>query len=170
MHAIVRIALCATICLALWGCGRHTRSHTPDASTPPILAPGPTTDQWVPDPEYMGIYIPADYAWAPAYFDFDVWSRFRSDDDMLTALYHAQALQQSGDHITITGHCDERGTQLYNLALGIRRAEYVRQILTSYGVDPKTITVRTMGEEQPADLGHSEAAWAKNRRAEFQAR
>ena len=66
----------------------------------------------------------------------------------------------------IEGHCDERGTIEYNLALGQRRAAGVRDYLSSLGVDAASAH-RRYGEERPVDYGHTEGAWAKNRRAEF---
>lgn len=67
----------------------------------------------------------------------------------------------------IEGHCDERGTTVYNLALGERRAYAVRQYMTALGVSATRISVISYGEEFPADPGHTEAAWAHNRRAHF---
>jgi peptidoglycan-associated lipoprotein len=84
-------------------------------------------------------------------------------------------LQQNGDwllgnpqyNIRIEGHCDERGTIEYNLALGERRASAVRDYLVSLGVDAFRIRIVSYGEEDPADPGHDEAAWARNRRGVF---
>lgn len=67
----------------------------------------------------------------------------------------------------IEGHCDERGTTEYNLALGDRRAESVKIFLTNLGISPTRLLTISYGEERPIDPGHSEAAWAKNRRAQF---
>lgn len=67
--------------------------------------------------------------------------------------------------VTIEGHCDERGTREYNLALGNRRAEEVKQILVAQGVAPQRIATISYGKEHPAVLGSDEAAWAQNRRA-----
>ena len=67
--------------------------------------------------------------------------------------------------ITIEGHCDERGTREYNLALGERRAHVVRQALLALGVNGGRITTITYGKERPAAVGSDEAAWAQNRRA-----
>lgn len=67
----------------------------------------------------------------------------------------------------IEGHCDERGTVEYNLALGERRASSTRQYLMSLGVPTDRISTISYGEEMPADPGHNEEAWAKNRRAHF---
>jgi peptidoglycan-associated lipoprotein len=69
--------------------------------------------------------------------------------------------------IQIEGHCDERGTQEYNLALGERRALTVREYLINLGVDPARLTTISLGEEIPQDDGHTEAAWSKNRRGQF---
>jgi len=67
--------------------------------------------------------------------------------------------------ITIEGHCDERGTREYNLALGERRANAVKNYLVALGIDPNRITTISYGKERPEVLGSNEAAWAQNRRA-----
>jgi peptidoglycan-associated lipoprotein len=69
--------------------------------------------------------------------------------------------------ITIEGHCDERGTAEYNLALGERRAVAVKTYLSSLGVSPDRIRTVSYGKEFPFDMGHNEDAWAKNRRGHF---
>ena len=68
-------------------------------------------------------------------------------------------------NLLIEGHCDERGTEQYNLALGDRRANQVKQFLVTLGVDAGRIRTVSYGEERPFDPGHDESAWAKNRRA-----
>lgn len=67
--------------------------------------------------------------------------------------------------VTVEGHCDERGTQEYNLMLGQKRAEVVKDYLVKAGVDEKRIKAISFGKEAPLDPGHSEEAYAKNRRA-----
>ena len=67
----------------------------------------------------------------------------------------------------IEGHCDERGTTAYNLALGERRANTVKEYLVALGVNARRLSTISYGEESPADPGHTEAAWARNRRAHF---
>ena len=69
--------------------------------------------------------------------------------------------------LKIEGHCDERGTAEYNLALGERRAKVVMSYLVSLGVPPGRISTISYGEERPSASGHDERAWGKNRRAEF---
>lgn len=72
-----------------------------------------------------------------------------------------------GASVIVEGHCDERGTTEYNLALGDRRAESVRSFLVNLGISAGRMTTVSYGEERPLDAGHNEAAWAKNRRAQF---
>ncbi len=72
--------------------------------------------------------------------------------------------------VVIEGHCDERGTEEYNLALGDRRALATRDFLLTLGVSQNQMRTISYGEERPFDQGHNEAAWAKNRRAHFVAR
>jgi peptidoglycan-associated lipoprotein len=69
--------------------------------------------------------------------------------------------------VQIEGHCDERGTTAYNLALGERRANSVKQYLATLGVKTAQLSTISYGEELPAVSGHNEDAWAKNRRAHF---
>ena len=69
--------------------------------------------------------------------------------------------------VTIEGHCDERGTPEYNLALGERRALATRQYLVELGLDPTRVRTVSYGKEFPFDPGHDDRAWAENRRAHF---
>ena len=100
------------------------------------------------------------------YFDFD---KYNLRSDAKTALdANASLLQQySTVTIKIEGHCDERGTVEYNLSLGEKRAKAVMDYLTGLGIGASRVTVISYGKERPVDAGHNEAAWAKNRRAEF---
>ncbi len=72
--------------------------------------------------------------------------------------------------VMVEGHCDERGTVEYNLALGQRRADSVRRYMVAQGINPDRIFTISYGKEKPADPRSSEEAWAKNRRAEFKIR
>lgn len=84
---------------------------------------------------------------------------------------NAQCLKQKGElKITIEGHCDERGTTEYNLALGERRAKATLDYLKSLGIDSARVKVVSFGEEQPLETSGTEDAWTKNRRAEFKTR
>lgn len=97
------------------------------------------------------------------YFDYDSYTIRPEYRRVLSA--HARKLDDSGTAITIQGHCDERGTREYNIALGERRANAVRSYLIAEGVAASQISIVSYGEERPEDYGHDEAAWAKNRRA-----
>jgi len=98
------------------------------------------------------------------YFDTD---RFNIDSADAAAL-QAQAqyfLQYPSLPFTIEGHCDERGTREYNLALGERRANSAKNYLVSLGIDAARITTVSYGKERPVALASNESAWARNRRA-----
>ncbi len=69
--------------------------------------------------------------------------------------------------ITVEGHCDDRGTDAYNIALGERRAESVKNLLVDLGIGTNRLNTVSYGEERPIVMGHNEASWAKNRRAQF---
>ena len=106
------------------------------------------------------------YGLNTVYFDYDS-SAIRSDA-MATLQANAEAIKKvPGKMIQIAGHCDSRGTQEYNLALGERRALAVRTYLMQVGVPGDRLTTISYGSEAPAVPGNGEAAWAKNRRAEF---
>src|SRR4030065_700791 len=79
----------------------------------------------------------------------------------------AKLKKNKGLRLLIEGHCDERGTSEYNMALGDRRAESARAYLVSMGVPASAISTVRVGKEKPLDPGHNEAAWAKNSRDHF---
>ena len=98
------------------------------------------------------------------YFGYD--EAILNPADLAALEMHAQILRRNADkRVVIEGHCDERGTREYNLALGERRANVVASFLTSAGVRSRQIESVSFGEERPADPGHTESAWALNRRA-----
>ncbi len=98
------------------------------------------------------------------YFDTD---RFNIDSsDAATLSEQAQYLMQHPNlNVTLEGHCDERGTREYNLALGERRANAAKNYLVSLGVNSNRIRTVSFGKERPAALGSDEQSWASNRRA-----
>jgi peptidoglycan-associated lipoprotein len=98
-----------------------------------------------------------------SYFDYD--SAVLSQQTLSGLLSVADYLKSNpAVQILIEGHCDERGTRDYNIALGHKRAEAVRKQLARMGVDPQRITTKSFGKERPAMRGASPEAWAKNRR------
>ena len=100
------------------------------------------------------------------HFDFNK-SNIRPGDD--SVLDQKIAILQANPALTIsvTGHCDERGSDEYNLALGNRRAIAAKQYMVAHGISADRITTASRGEEDPIDPAHNETAWAQNRRDEF---
>lgn len=108
----------------------------------------------------------AEKALKDAYFAFDSYEL--SAEAMKTLQEDADWIKANpGTVITIEGHCDERGTVEYNLALGERRAEVAKNYLVSLGVKDDRLKTISYGKSMPADPGHTEEAWAMNRRAHF---
>ena len=102
----------------------------------------------------------------PVFFDYDE-SEIRQDaaDALRDKVEILRASPQV--QIRVEGHADERGTTEYNIALGNRRAESVRQFLTGFGLSENRFEIVSFGEGRPLQQGSNEAAWARNRRAEF---
>ena len=99
-------------------------------------------------------------------FEFDSSALMPEAQDIL--IRKADYLRANSNvTITIEGHCDERGTEAYNMALGERRAEAAREFLSNLGISISRLSIISYGEERPLDPGKNEAAWAKNRRAHF---
>ena len=103
---------------------------------------------------------------ADIYFDYDQ-SKIRSEAMTVLSSNGKVLMGEIGTQVTLEGHCDERGTVEYNLALGDRRARAAKDYLVSYGVESSRISTISYGEERPAAMGHNESAWAQNRRAHF---
>ena len=98
------------------------------------------------------------------YFEFD--QARLSERDLRVLAMHAEYLRDFRNRsVLVEGHCDERGTREYNLALGERRSQAVQQYLAAAGVRASQIEVVSFGEERPEDPGSNESAWSKNRRA-----
>ncbi|MEZ5558922.1 MAG: peptidoglycan-associated lipoprotein Pal [Pseudomonadales bacterium] len=136
--------------------------ETPDTAPPPPMAPAqsPTFDA------NLNPYVPGTTRLLSRTFYFEYDRSVLNPNDLAALEMHATILRDNPDRaVVIEGHCDERGTREYNLALGERRADAVRSFLTSAGVSPRQIEMVSYGEERPEDPGHDEAAWARNRRA-----
>ena len=100
------------------------------------------------------------------YFDFDVSEFMASDRDVL-AIHGRNLAANSGTRVRLEGHADERGTREYNLALGERRANSIRDYLVVNGASLSQIETVSYGEERPADQGQTEASYRLNRRVEI---
>ena len=155
--AIVPIAAASLV--AGMACSKKPTEKAPSTSSREFSEGRSTT------PETLGPQRSPDLQ--TVYFDFD-----RSDiraDQQPVLKGNAGAIQKHTEWklITIEGHCDERGTEEYNLALGDRRATSAKTYLENVGVPGTKLTTVSLGKSQPAVAGHDEAAWAKNRRDEF---
>ena len=120
----------------------------------PLGAPKAPSEKALPEvPEFI-------------YFDYD-HSNIRDAELPTLDAWVALVDRFGPSSVILVGHCDERGTTDYNLALGLRRAQSVRDALARLGVPLSRMECQTAGEEFPADLGHDEAAWARNRRCVY---
>ena len=100
------------------------------------------------------------------YFDFD--SNLVKDEFRPLVTAHARYLQQNpGARMRLEGHADERGSREYNIALGQRRSEAVKQMMQLLGARPEQIEAVSFGEEKPRATGHDEKSWAENRRVDI---
>jgi peptidoglycan-associated lipoprotein len=100
------------------------------------------------------------------YFDFDSFALTAKSREILTK-NAAAMMKNSSLTVQIAGNCDERGSDEYNLALGEKRAKAAMNYISTLGVPASRLSTISYGKEKPADPGHDDAAWAKNRRDEF---
>jgi peptidoglycan-associated lipoprotein len=138
--------------------------------TTPPLAAMPVAPAAVPsvkeEPIKEAARRPETITLSSVYFEFDKYNLTEQARALLQT--HATLLMKIPNFtMVIEGHCDERGTHEYNLALGERRAVEVMKYLVALGVNEKKLRTMSYGEEMPAAPGSNEEAWAKNRRAEF---
>ena len=115
-------------------------------------------ENWTKDREKFAAYT--------VYFALDSSTVKSSEGSKLEAVANYYRSNFAGD-LLIEGHCDERGTEGYNLSLGDKRANALREYLINLGVSPARIHTVSLGEAQPAATGHDEAAWSMNRRGVF---
>jgi peptidoglycan-associated lipoprotein len=191
MKLIYPLAFALAFTLAITGCNNHKVGKvTPmPANNPPIVGdnnnpntmppPAPpfnpdsnpnSTNGVIPTAnpdEFEGmIKDPAALAAYTVHFAFDsaaIKSGEKSNLESVAAALKADA----NTKLLIEGNCDDRGTEEYNRSLGERRALAAREALAKDGIDPSRVRTISYGKDKPADPGHDEAAWAKNRRDDF---
>jgi len=140
-------------------CPKKKAMEAPPAPRP--VAQAPVVKQAPPPPP-----APAPVVLPIIYFDFDKYNLKPPAVAKLDEV--ADFMSKNSDaKVRIEGNCDERGTNEYNLALGDRRANSAKKYLVDSGISAERLSTISYGEERPADPGHDEAAWAKNRRDEF---
>lgn len=181
------VALCVVVVSLLLlnvGCGKKKPPDTAPKLPPPVTTPPPTTDVSPPPPTRPDTgptepERPQDLASIQAdferqgligdvYFDFDQYNIRNDAQDRLrrNAEFFRSAEGRKYTY-TIEGHCDERGTNEYNIALGQRRAASTLDYLTSMGVDRGSFKSISYGEERPVCTENTESCWQRNRRAHF---
>jgi len=178
------MALCVVIGMVA-GCGGKRPPEVAGAPPPPQASPGRASGDLAPvEPVDAGPDIHPMEAGGLAQGELTGWGGGEGGPlrdihfgyDQATLVPEAQAsleqhalwLQTHRDlSVTVEGHCDERGTVEYNLALGDQRAQVAREYLIGLGVDPGRLRTVSYGKERPLDPGHGEEAWARNRRAHF---
>lgn len=169
----VRIGLLVTVCaLAATGCKKKTPAAGP-GDLPPLgpLDAGAGLSTGLPEiPSGPGSALTDPVSGQKYLVHFDYDSAVVTHDREVLAKVAELMKAQSALNVTVTGHCDERGSTEYNLSLGERRALSVRAYLTGLGIDGARLSTQSFGEEQPAMPGHDEGSWRENRRAEFIAR
>ena len=162
-----KIAIAVTLAgaLALSACKKEPPEELPPPPQQDVVTPTPGTPTPTgPVPGTQAHFAQAMQGRDTIYFDTD---KFDIDSEDQAALrQQAQYLQQYPNvRATVEGHCDERGTREYNIALGERRANAAKNYLVSLGVGADRVTTVSYGKERPVALGSNEQAWARNRRA-----
>jgi peptidoglycan-associated lipoprotein len=163
-HVPVKAMTIAGLCL-LAAC-----AHKPPATQPPPVEAPPTTESTAPVTTESSSVIPGSAedlrvnVGDTVHFDYDRYDV--REEDRTTLQRQAQWLQKYPQvRVTVEGHCDERGTREYNLALGARRANAVKEYLVSLGVSSGRVQTISYGKERPICTDSSEACYAQNRRS-----
>ena len=148
--------------IALTGCKKPVKTDTTDAAI---------GYQDVPLYEYSledFVEPPAEleYIFQTVYFDYNKYNIKTSEAPKLSSI--ADWMRENpSKHLLMEGHCDERGSNEYNLALGEQRSLSVRRYLISLGIEAERLHTVSYGEERPVAYGHDEESWSQNRRSEF---
>jgi len=184
---IYSLAFALAVTMATTGC-KHKPVHVtpmpavtppppPTETMPPTLPSNPTINPEA-NPTPTGIPLPPSeemYGMVPdraalaadtIHFAYDSSVIRKSEQASLQTVAQALAADPK-TKLLVEGNCDERGTEEYNRSLGERRALAAREALVKLNVDPSRIFTRSYGKDKPADTGHDEAAWQKNRRDDF---
>ena len=170
-----RLFLVLTLALALaaaTGCGKkppvvtETPAPPPPVSQPAPEQPAPPPPPPPPPPVDYATQDPQQYGIEDVFFPYDVYAL--SDAAMAILAKDAKIMQEHPTvNYLIEGHCDERGTVEYNLALGEKRAKAAQDYLISLGIPAARLKVVSYGKERPFAQGHDESAWSQNRRGHF---
>ena len=155
--------------LIIAGCESQAPEPPPAPEPEPVVEQPPPPPPPPPPPAFndnLEPYYPGTTRLLERVFYFEFDRAVINSADLEALQVHADVLRDNPSRrVVIEGHCDERGTREYNLALGERRADAVRSFLTAAGVSGSRIETVSYGEERPDDPGQGEDSWARNRRA-----
>jgi peptidoglycan-associated lipoprotein len=171
MRRILWIALLAALVAALGCSHKGTSNATPsnnptdNSSSSSNTNPSGTDNTTGKKGTGSSTSETTNFIWQDVHFAYDDASLGDDSRPILSAT--GSYMSKHNDKVLVEGHCDERGSVEYNLALGERRAKSVKDYLVSYGIDETRVSTVSYGKERPLDPGHDETAWAKNRRAHF---
>jgi peptidoglycan-associated lipoprotein len=169
--------LAAAVALAVAGCS-STQTNDKPAPPPEVKAAPPAPPPPPPPPPMKPVEPPMAVMPDPlndpnsilakrsVYFEFDR-SAINTSDEPIVEAHGRYLVDHRARTVRVEGNCDERGGREYNLALGQRRADSVKERLKSLGVAGDRIETTSFGKEKPRNPGHNEAAWAENRRADI---
>jgi len=167
------LMMVASIALFTTSCGKQTmqsqtetvgQTETPVESETTRTEPQPTESPATAEVPETDI---AEFVPEAIYFEFDSATLSQDVPHLLSVM--VEYLQSNPDiALNLQGHCDERGSDVYNIALGKRRAESVKNFLVGLGIPADRLETMSYGKSKPAAMGHYEEAWAKNRRVEFE--
>ena len=155
------VAVVLAVGLALSACAAKAPKQLPPE---PGVATADNTQTTGPAPGSQADFVAFTNGYDTIYFDTDRYN-IDSQDAAALASQAQWLMRYPNKRATLEGHCDERGTREYNLALGERRANAAKTYLASLGVDASRLSTVSYGKERPVALGSDEASWAKNRRA-----
>jgi peptidoglycan-associated lipoprotein len=161
MKNAFRLLMVGSVVVAFVACASKKAPEAPAVDSPVAVQPATPTPEATP-------VVPAiqPLSFEPVYFEYDSYVLTSAAQGQLRTL--AGGMKAGGNvKIQIEGHCDERGSNEYNLALGERRARTVKDFLVGEGVGAEALSTISYGEEKPAAQGAGEEAWLKNRRAEI---
>ena len=159
------LAAAGLIVFGLAGC--QTTKTTEETQLPPAAPTGSEFEEGAVPPSRPSEEMTPMPDLGAIYFAHDRYDIREGAKSTLRANAEAIRANSRGGVITIEGHCDERGTEEYNLALGDRRASGVKRYLVDLGVPASRLRTVSFGEAKPAVVGHDESAWRYNRRSEF---
>ena len=169
MNKLIYISI-SVFLLFMVGCAQQAATTQP-ATPPPPPPPPEVAKEEVKEEAKKEVKeevkkepVPAPLEFKIVYFDFDR-SEIKPEFEGVIKGNAKVLMDNPGAKVVIEGHCDERGTNEYNMALGERRAQAVREALIAAGVTAGQVSTISRGEEEPAASGHDESAWSQNRRS-----